>query len=374
MRKSVRRRISQIEPAAVPVESRDSKETQLRAEVMPTAHVGRECPTCPVLNMAARDEGTSDDIPASGSCGPSSQNNRIEARISDAATSRPGRRTIPMAAHSVAFDCWTVDLDNQLRAFCKAGREGERAAILSITAQVPHFSAEVIWSRILYLGLSTAKRRPYVRHEWTAEDIELLAAGYSDGRRGATDAINVLLRTHPEWSRSNISRKAKSLGLARARPNGYDPWSEDADRRLISCEGFLMESIEERLKRSRGSILSRLALLDRGMEFFGGFKTKDLMTDLHLGEAQVRRLERKGLLVRERGRITDKSVADLCRNHPEEIPFETLSPDWQCRLVQDYHYRKPKTARRGGRKRKAARGTAPASGTAAGGGARCAGS
>ena len=350
------------------------------AEVMPRANVVRECPTSPVLNITACDVATPEDIPASGSCGPSSQNKRIKTPIADSATPRPGRtkadrpRAIPRFAHSTSFDCWTVDLDNQLRAFCKAGREGERAAILSIRARFPHFSAEVIWSRILYLGLSTAKRRPYVRHEWTAEDIELLAAGYSDGRRGATDAINVLLRTHPEWSRSNISRKAKSLGLARARPNGYDPWSEDADRRLISCEGFLMESIEERLKRSRGSILSRLALLDRGMEFFGGFKTKDLMTDLHLGEAQVRRLERKGLLVRERGRITDKSVADLCRNHPEEIPFETLSPDWQCRLVQDYHYRKPKTARRGGRKRKAARGTAPASGTAAGGGARCAGS
>jgi hypothetical protein len=131
-----------------------------------------------------------------------------------------------------------------------------------------------------------------------------------------------------------------------------------------------MESVKERLRRSRGSILSRLAVLDRGMEFFGGFKTKDLMTDLHLGEAQIRRLERKGLLVREHSRITDKSVADLCRNHPEEIPFETLSPEWQCRLVQDYHYRKPKMARRGGRKSKRTNDTAPANGTAVGGGAR----
>ena len=375
MGKSVRiigdilRRISQIEPAGVPVESRDSEETQLGAEVMPTANVGRECPASPVLNIAACDAATSDDIPASGSCGLSSQNNRIEAPISDAATSRPGRRAIPMAAHSVAFDCWTVDLDNELRGFCKAGREGERQAILSIRARFPDISAEVIWSRILYLGLTTAKRRPYMRREWTAEEIELLTAGYSDGRRGATNAISLLLRMHPDWSRSYICWKAKSLGLAHARPNGYQPWSEEADRRLISCEGFLIESVQERLRRSRGSILSRLAVLDRGIEFFGGFKTKDLMTDLHLGEAQIRRLERKGLLVRERSRITDKSVADLCRDHPEEIPFETLSPEWQCRLVQDYHYRKPKMARRGGRKSKTTNNTAPARGTAADGGA-----
>jgi hypothetical protein len=208
-----------------------------------------------------------------------------------------------------------------------------------------------------------------MRHEWSTEDIELLRAGYSDGRRGASNAINMVLRMHPDWSRSYICRKAKSLGLAQARPNGYQPWSEEADRRLISCEGFLMESVQERLGRSRGSILSRLAVLDRRMEFFGGFKTKDVMTDLHLGEAQIRRLERKGFLVRERGRITDKSVADLCRDHPEEIPFETLSPDWQCRLVQDYHYRRPKMARRGGRKSKATNDNAPANGSVAGGGA-----
>jgi hypothetical protein len=174
---------------------------------------------------------------------------------------------------------------------------------------------------------------------------------------------------HPDWRRQYVCWKAKSLGLAHARPNGYQRWSEEADRRLISCEGFLMESVQERLRRSRGAILSRLAVLNRGIEFFGGFKTKDLMTDLHLGEAQIRRLERKRLLVRERGRITDKSVADLCRSHPEEIPFETLSPDWQCRLVQDYNYRKPKMARRGGRKSKTTHDTAPASGTAARGGA-----
>ena len=366
--KGILRGISQIEPAAVPVESRDSEETQVRAEVVITANVAGECPTSPVLNIATCDAATSEDIPRSGSCGPSSQNNRIEAPTSDAATSRPGRRAMARAAHSVAFDCWNVDLDYELRGFCKGGREGERQAILSIRTRFPDISAEIIWSRILYLGLSTAKRRPYMRHEWTADDVELLAAGYSDGRHGATNAINVLLRMHPDWSRSLISRKAKSLGLAHARPKGYQPWSQEADRRLISCEGFLMESVEERLKRSRGSILSRLAALDRGMEFFGGFKTKELMTDLHLAEAQIRRLERNGLLVRERGRITEKSVAELCRSHPEEIPFETLSPEWQCRLVQDYHYRKPKMVRRGGRKSKATSGTARVSGTAAGGG------
>jgi hypothetical protein len=69
-----------------------------------------------------------------------------------------------------------------------------------------------------------------------------------------------------------ISWKAKSLGLFRKRKKKYQPWSEDADRQLISCEGFQLESVEKRMKRTKGSIWSRLLALDRGADFFGGFK------------------------------------------------------------------------------------------------------
>ena len=121
---------------------------------------------------------------------------------------------------------------------------------------------------------------------------------------------------------------------------------------LISCEGFEMEGIEKRMKRSIASIRARLAALDRGAEFFGGFKTKDLMEMLHLNESAIRRLERKQLLLRERGRITEDSLRSLCREHPEEIPFETLDDDTKRMLVVDYEYAKPKRRRRGGRRKK----------------------
>jgi hypothetical protein len=58
--------------------------------------------------------------------------------------------------------------------------------------------------------------------------------------------------------------------------------------------------------------------------------------------------------VREAGRITEESFKELCRNHPHEIPFQTLSNYWKNRLVRDYQYRKPKLGRRAGRKRRAA--------------------
>ena len=113
-----------------------------------------------------------------------------------------------------------------------------------------------------------------------------------------------------------------------------------------------MRIIEERMKRSRAAIRSRLAALDRGAEFFGGFKTKDLMEMLHLDQSAVRRLERKHLLLRERGRITEDSLRSLCREHPEEIPFETLDEDTKRMLATQYEYGKPKRASRRARERK----------------------
>ena len=112
-----------------------------------------------------------------------------------------------------------------------------------------------------------------------------------------------------------------------------------------------MKGIEKRMKRSIASIRSRLAVLDRGADFFGGFKTKDLMEMLHLDESAIRRLERRHLLRRERGRITEDSLRSLCREHPEEIPFETLDEDTKQMLVADFEYAKPKRRRQGGRKR-----------------------
>ena len=77
-----------------------------------------------------------------------------------------------------------------------------------------------------------------------------------------------------------------------------------------------MKVIQKRMKRSIASIRSSLTVLDRGAESFGGFKTNDLMERLRLDESAIRRMERRHLLLRERGRITEDSVKCLCREHP----------------------------------------------------------
>lgn len=349
---------------------------------MPRADGGKEHPSSPGSNVAARENQNQQDLRIEEPLPTQNESSPISLAVGAAlAPVRAGGVTDPRLlqeparaktaqndgqrresdpVYSIPFDGWVRELDDVLADFCKRGREGEREAILAIQEDYPQISSDTIWARIRYLGLTGWKRQPYQRHLWSPEDLALLRAGYSsDGRNSASHTTDLLLERHPDWPRSVVAWKAKSLGLSHKRGSGYQRWSEDADRKLISCEGFQIESVEKRMKRTKGSIWSRLLVLNRGAEFFGGFKTRELMKLLHLDESAVRRLRRQGLLTCARGRITDESVKSLCRDHPEEIPFETLSPYDQHRLVQDYEYGKEKQAPKGGRRRKPATESAP---------------
>jgi len=336
---------------------------------MPRAHGNKEHPSSPGLNVARRDNLKPSHLRIEVDRSAQNASPSINSAAATAAAPAPttvGKHRLPQqpvraervtydayrrAAYTAPFDGWVRELDDVVAEFCKRGRDGEREAIIEIRRDYPEISPATIWNRMVYLGLTKWKRRPYASHEWSPEDLQLLRSGYSNGRNGASRTIDALLHRHPDWSRTVVSWKAKSLGFSHTRGR-YQPWSEDADRQLISCEGFQLESVEKRMKRTRGSIWSRLGALERGAEFFGGLKTKDLMERLHLDEPAIRRLKRQGLLKCERGRVTDESVKSLCRNHPEEIPFETLSPEMQHRLVEDYEYCRQKQARKGGRKKR----------------------
>jgi hypothetical protein len=349
---------------------------------MPRADGGKQHPSSPGSNVAARENENQQHLrieepsptrhespPISLAVGAAAAPARSGGVAAPRLLQQPSRAETapndcqqrgPDPVYSISFDGWVRELDDVLADFCKRGREGEREAIVAIRKNFPQISSDTIWARIRYLGLTSWKRQPYQRHLWSAEDLALLRAGYSsDGRNGASETTDLLLERHPDWPRSVVAWKAKSLGLSHQRGSGYQRWSEDSDRKLISCEGFQIESVEKRMKRTKGSIWSRLLVLNRGAEFFGGFKTRELMKLLHLDESAVRRLKRQGLLTCERSRITDESVKSLCRDHPEEIPFETLSRYDQHRLVEDYEYGKEKQAPKGGRKRKPTAESAP---------------
>jgi len=249
-------------------------------------------------------------------------------------------------------EAWPRYLDAYLKDFLDAncGQEGD--AITSIRASHPHLTRKRIWSRIVYLSLTNRKRAPYQKHEWGAQEDAILRGEYGRSRTASGRAIEMILAIHPDWSRDAIVWRARTLGLTQRRARPHQRWASTLDHHLLSLMDCQLDTIATRLRRSRKSILARLRRLGWTAEFFGGFKTKDLVLDLRVPEATVNGWVRRGWLQRKKGRITEESLRSLCRHHPEEIPFETLAPEARSWLRLSMDYRRGATVARGERMRK----------------------
>lgn len=281
-----------------------------------------------------------------------------DLRGASAAASINGRvRTL------VPFDIWPAELDGYLKEVLPAKASDERQVIATLRASHPELPEELIWSRIAYLGLTDRKRRPYQRHEWTDVEDQILRSEYGRSRACSRNAIDKVLALHPDWSRDAVVWRARVLGLAQHRATPPEPWSSTLEHYLLSLMGCQLETIARRLKRSEQSVIARLRRLGWGADFFGGFKTKDLVLDLRVSEAQVSRWVRCGWLERKKGRITEDSLRWFCRHHPEEIPFDTLAPETQNWLKLSMDYGRGNAVRHGGRRKKSPQSEAPAART-----------
>lgn len=247
-------------------------------------------------------------------------------------------------------EAWPRYLDAYLKDFLGANRGQEGDAITSIRASHPHLTRKRIWSRIVYLSLTNRKRAPYQKHEWGAQEDAILRSEYGQSRASSTRAIGKILTMHPDWSRDAIAWHARTLGLAQRRARSHERWSSTLDHYLLSLMDCQLDTIARRLRRSQKSILARLRRLGWTAEFFGGFKTKDLVLDLRVPEATVNDWVRRAWLQRKRGRITEESLRSLCRQHPEEIPFETLAPEARSWLRLSMDYGRSTVTRRGGQR------------------------
>jgi hypothetical protein len=253
-----------------------------------------------------------------------------------------GRRPFPAFA-------WPPHLDTHLTKVLTQAPGGERDAIASIRRIHPELPEDLIWSRIVYLGLTNRKRAPYRKHQWTAAEDEILRNEYGQSRTSSHEAIEKILAMHPDWSRDAVVWRARVLRLTQRRPSPHQSWTPTLDHQLLSLRGCQADTIAKRLDCTMKSVSGRLRRLGRGAEFFGGFKTKDLTAELRIPEAAVKRWIRLGWLERKKGRITEESLRWLCRHHPEEIPFETLAPEVRNWLTLSLDYRRGAVAHHGGR-------------------------
>lgn len=245
---------------------------------------------------------------------------------------------------------WPRYLDAYLKDFLGSNRGQEGQAIGAIQPSHPDLTRKRIWSRIVYLGLTNRKRVPCRKHEWTAEEDAILRSEYGRSRASSSSAIEKILAMHPDWSRDAVVWRARTLGLTQRRTIPYQRWSSTLDHYLLSLMDCQLDTIAKRLKRSKKSVLARLRRLGWRAEFFGGFKTKDLVLDLRVPEATVNCWVRRGWLQRKKGRITEESLRSLCRHHPNEIPFERLAPETRSWLRLSMDYDRGTVVRRGKRR------------------------
>ncbi len=114
-----------------------------------------------------------------------------------------------------------------------------------------------------------------------------------------------------------------------------------AEQLLLQQTNRPLEAIAKRLDRSPSSILAKLRRLGHSADFFGGFKTKDLVHHLQVPPSTIRRWQRRGWLRRRKGRITEASLRELCQNHPDEIPFLLLPAEKRFWLQMVMGYPRP---------------------------------
>jgi len=251
-----------------------------------------------------------------------------------------------------SFEAWPPDLDRLLISLLSSESNSERKVVSAIQASHCELGEDIIWARITYLGLTERKRRPYQKHEWTDAEDQILRNEYGRSRAASQKAIDKILELHPGWSRDAVVWRARTLGLTRHRSTPPEPWSPALDRYLLSLMGCQLDTIARRLGRSKKSVLARLRRLGWGADFFGGYKTKDLVLELLVPEAVVNGWVQRGWIERKRGRITEESLRWLCRHRPDEIPFEMLAPETQNWLTLSMDFGRGEAVRHGGRRKK----------------------
>jgi hypothetical protein len=161
---------------------------------------------------------------------------------------------------------------------------------------------------------------------WTAELDDVLKIAWA---RGGLRAARRAIRQHqPQWSWYSVKKRAAHLKLCRRRaPRWTDAdeshllWSIDSNASLAL--------IAERLGRTVAAVRKRLRDLDYTAESLGGFKVKDVADMFAVPPARVQYWVAEKLLLTKGGRITDSSVSKFLADHPEKIPFESLSVDMQ---------------------------------------------
>jgi hypothetical protein len=138
-----------------------------------------------------------------------------------------------------AFETWPPELDEDLKKTL-ASKRHEREAIELIRGSHPEIPENLIWARIVYLGLSNRIRSPYRKHIWSQEDDNVLWRDYGRSRNASHRAIEDL----GTWMASGFATLIQSEPTTSMRPLIWDPGRNSSEElrsnrrraRLCRCD------------------------------------------------------------------------------------------------------------------------------------------
>jgi len=213
-----------------------------------------------------------------------------------------------------------------LREAAGRGRPVVRAAINRAMRVLLRYPREaygqvvpaMLWRQIRKYQTTTSARRRYQRAHWSPQDLELLRQGYLEGPLGIRRCVRELIRRHPEWSRDQIHRKARKLGLSKRTPterNGRRPWSEKEDMTIISLATRKpITSIARNLGRSVWAVRCRLAgLRIRGRVSGQDYGSEEIYRLLQIGCRRFQRLIGSRKLKCTALRVSRRTVEEFLR-------------------------------------------------------------
>lgn len=221
-------------------------------------------------------------------------------------------------------------VDEILRDGSRRGRQGSHSAIERILKHEPDLQRSELWRRLRWLKNPGGRERGSPS-AWTSDDEQILRGGYQDGWQGKRNAVQQLLRRHPEWRPHVIWQHARRIGLVqttlkRGRERSRARWTEEDHRVLIDLAGYKSARvIAKMLHRSEAAVRYHLATLGKSSRVhLEGYARSELARELHLSRNAIQRLIVEGLLEVRDPRITRVSL-DRLRESPQlsELQLKT---------------------------------------------------
>ena len=168
---------------------------------------------------------------------------------------------------------------------------------------------------------------PNKRFFWTADLDNALIRAYrrAGTRRELTSNLNHIQRLSG-FTRVVILSRAEALGLSFAVRR---PWKEAELESLREDLGTLSQSqIARRLGRTYYSVKAQAARMGFSARVSADYSQQDIEQLLGVGRKRVSQWIRKGWLHLLGGRITERSLENFLRLHPEEYQLNRVDEAW----------------------------------------------